>query len=46
MQVDGFLGSRRGMTAAAHLPLTHPAIQHCDFATPLLFTADPVVGGI
>ena len=46
MQVGGFLESRLGMTAAAHLALTHPAIRHCDFDTPLMFTADPVLGGI
>ena len=33
------------MTAAAHLGLSNPAIHHCDFNTPLMFTADPVVGG-
>ena len=46
MQMGGFLESRLGMTAAAHLALTHPAIRHCDFDTPLMFTADPVLGGI
>ena len=45
LQVGGFLESRLGMTAAAHLALSNPAIQHCDFDTPLMFTADPVVGG-
>ena len=46
LQVGGFLESRLGMTAAAHLALTSEAIRHCDFDTPLLFTEDPVVGGI
>ena len=46
LQVGGFLESRLGMTAAAHLALTNDAIRHCDFDTPLLFTEDPVVGGI
>ena len=46
LQVGGFLESRLGMTAAAHLALTNAAIRHCDFDTPLLFTEDPVVGGI
>ncbi|OGX88022.1 mandelate racemase/muconate lactonizing enzyme family protein [Hymenobacter glacialis] len=46
LQVGGFLESRLGMTAAAHLALTSDAIRHCDFDTPLLFTDDPVVGGI
>ena len=45
LQVGGFLESRLGMTAAAHLALSNPAIHHCDFDTPLMFTADPVVGG-
>jgi L-alanine-DL-glutamate epimerase-like enolase superfamily enzyme len=34
------------MTAAAHLALTNDHIQHCDFDTPLLFTEDPVLGGL
>lgn len=46
LQVGGFLESRLGMTAAAHLALTNAAIRHCDFDTPLMFTEDPVVGGI
>ena len=45
LQVGGFLESRLGMTAAAHLALSSPAIRHCDFDTPLMFTDDPVVGG-
>jgi L-alanine-DL-glutamate epimerase-like enolase superfamily enzyme len=46
MQIGGFMESRLGMTAAAHLALTNDAIQHCDFDTPLMFVADPVIGGI
>lgn len=46
MQVGGFMESRLGMTAAAHLALSNPAIHHCDFDTPLMFTADPIIGGI
>jgi L-alanine-DL-glutamate epimerase-like enolase superfamily enzyme len=46
LQIGGFMESRIGMTAAAHLALTHPAIEHCDFDTPLMFTEDPVIGGI
>jgi L-alanine-DL-glutamate epimerase-like enolase superfamily enzyme len=38
--------SRLGMTAAAHLALTSDAIRHCDFDTPLMYTEDPVIGGI
>ncbi|MDO7854353.1 mandelate racemase/muconate lactonizing enzyme family protein [Hymenobacter convexus] len=45
LQVGGFLESRLGMTAAAHLALSNPAIHHCDFDTPLMFTDDPVLGG-
>jgi L-Ala-D/L-Glu epimerase len=46
MQVGGFMESRLGMTAAAHLALTNDHIEHCDFDTPLMFTEDPVIGGI
>ena len=46
LQVGGFLESRLGMTAAAHLALSNAAIRHCDFDTPLMFAADPVLGGI
>ena len=46
LQIGGFMESRLGMTAAAHLALTNDAIHHCDFDTPLMFTADPVFGGI
>lgn len=46
LQIGGFMESRLGMTAGAHLALTNKAIIHCDFDTPLLFTEDPVIGGI
>jgi len=46
MQVGGFMESRLGMTASAHLALANEHIHHCDFDTPLMFTEDPVVGGI
>ena len=46
LQVGGFMESRLGMTAAAHLALANKAIHHCDFDTPLMFTDDPVIGGI
>lgn len=46
MQVGGFMESRLGMTAAAHLALSNNYIHHCDFDTPLMFTEDPVIGGI
>ncbi len=46
LQIGGFMESRLGMTAAAHLALTNNNILHCDFDTPLMFTEDPVIGGI
>ena len=46
IQLGGFLESRLGFTAAAHLALTSDAIVHCDFDTPLMFKEDPVLGGI
>lgn len=46
LQIGGFMESRLGMTAGAHLALTNDHIIHCDFDTPLLFTEDPVLGGI
>ncbi len=46
LQVGGFMESRLGMTAGAHLALANDAIRHCDFDTPLMFTEDPVIGGI
>lgn len=46
LQIGGFMESRLGMTAGAHLALTNDSIIHCDFDTPLMFTEDPVLGGI
>ncbi len=46
IQIGGFLESRLGFTASAHLALTSDNIIHCDFDTPLMFTEDPVTGGI
>jgi L-alanine-DL-glutamate epimerase-like enolase superfamily enzyme len=46
LQIGGFMESRLGMTAGAHLALTNDQIIHCDFDTPLMFTEDPVLGGI
>lgn len=46
MQVGGFMESRIGMTANAHLSLSNKNIQYFDFDTPLMFTEDPVSGGI
>ena len=46
IQIGGFLESRVGFTAAAHVALSSSTIVHCDFDTPLMFEEDPVVGGI
>ncbi len=46
MQMGGFLESRIGFTAAAHLALSSGNILFYDFDTPLMFTEDPVLGGI
>lgn len=46
IQLGGFLESRLGFTAAAHVALTSDAIVHFDFDTPLMFQEDPIVGGI
>lgn len=46
MQVGAFMESRLGMTAFAHLALCSDNILFCDFDTPLMFTEDPVSGGL
>lgn len=46
MQIGGFLESRLGFTASAHLALTSENIVYCDFDTPLMFNEDPVIGGL
>ncbi|HCY41468.1 MAG TPA: dipeptide epimerase [Prolixibacteraceae bacterium] len=46
LQIGGFLESRIGFTASAHLALTSKNVQFCDFDTPLMFSEDPVSGGI
>lgn len=46
MQVGGFLETRLGFTASAHLALTSENIKYYDFDTPLMMKDDPVVGGI
>jgi len=46
VQIGGFLESRLAFTASAHLALTSACISYCDFDTPLMLVADPVVGGI
>ena len=46
LQVGAFMESRLAMTAFAHYALCSPMIEHYDFDTALMFTEDPVSGGI
>lgn len=46
LQVGAMLESRLAMTAFAHYALCSPAIEHYDFDTALMFSEDPVTGGI
>ncbi|MBS1621009.1 MAG: dipeptide epimerase [Bacteroidetes bacterium] len=46
LQVGAMLESRLGMTAFAHFALCSPMIQYFDFDTALMFSEDPVNGGI
>lgn len=46
VQVGGFLESRLAWSAAAALATTSPCVHYCDMDTPLMFTEDPVDGGI
>ncbi len=46
LQAGGFLESRLGFTAIAHLVLSSKQFIHIDFDTPLMFNDDPVSGGI
>jgi L-alanine-DL-glutamate epimerase-like enolase superfamily enzyme len=46
VQIGGFLESRLAFTASAHLATTSTAVRFCDMDTPLMFAADPVVGGM
>lgn len=46
VQIGGFLESRLGFTAAAHLALSSPAVAFVDMDTPMMFAQDPVQGGI
>ncbi len=45
-QIGAFMESRLGMTAFGHLALSSPAVQYCDFDTPLMHAEDYVTGGI
>ena len=46
MQAGGFLESRLGFTATAHMALCSDQICFYDFDSPLMFESDPVTGGI
>lgn len=46
LQVGAFMESRVAMTAFAHFSLCSPLIVHFDFDTALMFSEDPVSGGI
>ena len=46
VQVGGFVESRLGFTASAHLALASDCVSWCDFDTPLMLEEDPVEGGI
>jgi L-alanine-DL-glutamate epimerase-like enolase superfamily enzyme len=46
LQIGGFTESKLGVTAEAHLAYTSDMIMYYDFDTPLMFTEDPVSGGI
>ena len=46
LQVGAFMESRLAMTAFAHFSLCSPMIVHFDFDTALMFSEDPVNGGI
>ncbi|MBO9595661.1 MAG: dipeptide epimerase [Niabella sp.] len=46
IQIGAFLESRLAMTAFAHLALCSPNIVYFDFDTALMFSEDPVDGGM
>lgn len=46
LQMGGFLESRLGFTAAAHLAQVSDDFLYFDFDTPLMFTDDPVIRGL
>lgn len=46
LQVGAFMESRLAMTAFAHFALCSPLIVHFDFDTALMFSEDPIAGGI
>jgi len=46
LQAGGFLESRLGFSATAHLALSSRLFEYIDFDTPLMFSEDYVEGGI
>jgi L-Ala-D/L-Glu epimerase len=46
LQIGAMLESRLAMTAFAHFSLCSPIIEHYDFDTALMFSENPVTGGI
>nr|WP_154640134.1 dipeptide epimerase [Lewinella sp. W8] len=46
VQLGGFLESRLGFTAAAHLACADPGVKYFDFDTPLMQAIDPIEGGM
>ena len=46
VQVGGFVESRLGFTASAHLAMAAATTAWCDFDTPMMLSSDPVSGGI
>lgn len=46
LQVGAMIESRLAMSAFAHFSLCSPLIEHFDFDTALMFSEDPVTGGI
>ncbi len=46
LQIGAFMESRLAMSAFAHFALCSPIIEHYDFDTALMFSEDPVSGGI
>lgn len=46
LQIGSFMESRLATTAFAHVALSSDAFVHFDLDTPLMFSSDPVKGGI
>jgi L-alanine-DL-glutamate epimerase-like enolase superfamily enzyme len=46
VQIGGFLESRLGFTASAHLSFISDCVEFSDFDSPMMMEEDPVTGGI